>query len=428
MLQFSQHWGILLCSYFSTTDVDVVPDVLFNLLTWVIADKGSIEFSTKRTANLDDHTERRISSTGNDIVFSAAAYPTKKHTTLAMALHHLFRSKLVVTVLNRLGHCSSYSQVQEIETSLATQHALNANEVSLPQVVDPKRPFHFVWHKNDLCEESLCGKGTTHCTNGIVIQRNAPDDSLINSTPVSAVHSSKRKRSLPTHPMILPVFPSGNKVNPPPMAMPSDFNLAITTQVNGVQPVLIDFLWILARMCPSGDVGHPTAVKEDAQCVVEESQLQVVPAGTAFNSLLCKESTPPRSTVAYCPVISASPTDSATVYALLSQSVSMTRKAELPFCVIVLDQAIYAKATDIVLQRASEFSDVVLRMGGFHICMTLLAIIGKRFSDGGLLNLLVEADVAGFSTAGLALSGKQYNGRCASINWSMKQVVSSASA
>eukprot|EP00117_Sycon_ciliatum_P037719 scpid6312/ scgid28153/ len=209
--------------------------------------------------------------------------------------------------------------------------------------------------------------------------------------------------------MILPVFPSGNKVNPPPMAMPSDFNLAITTQVNGVQPALIDFLWILARMCPSGDVGHPTAVKEDAQSVVEESQLQVVPAWTAFNSLLCKESTPPRSTVAYCPVISASPTDSATVYALLSQSVSMTRKAELPFCVIVLDQAIYAKATDIVLQRASEFSDVVLRMGGFHICMTLLAIIGKRFSDGGLLNLLVEADVAGSSTAGLALSGKQYN-------------------
>eukprot|EP00117_Sycon_ciliatum_P049998 scpid66835/ scgid35355/ len=87
----------------------------------------------------------------------------------------------------------------------------------------------------------------------------------------------------------------------------------------------------------------------------------------------------------------------------------MAQQANLPFTMVVLDQAIYAKALDIVLQRPEEFRTVILRMGGFHITMTLLSVIGKRFMDAGLLDLLVEAQVAGSATASLALSGKQYN-------------------
>ena len=39
----------------------------------------------------------------------------------------------------------------------------------------------------------------------------------------------------------------------------------------------------------------------------------------------------------------------------------MARQADLPFTMVVLDQAIYAKAVDIVLQRPQEFRSVVLR-------------------------------------------------------------------
>ena len=61
----------------------------------------------------------------------------------------------------------------------------------------------------------------------------------------------------------------------------------------------------------------------------------------------------------------------------------------------MFDQAIYAKAMDIVIKRPDEFSSVVLHLGAFHICCTFLAIIGKRFGDAGLFDILVESGVGG---------------------------------
>ena len=48
-----------------------------------------------------------------------------------------------------------------------------------------------------------------------------------------------------------------------------------------------------------------------------------------------------------------------------------------------MDLAIYAKAQEIVWKQPGEFVDVDLRMGAFHTAMTFIAVIGKRFGDGG---------------------------------------------
>ena len=62
---------------------------------------------------------------------------------------------------------------------------------------------------------------------------------------------------------------------------------------------------------------------------------------------------------------------------------------------IVVDQAIYAKAVEIVLNpKYKDLKDFcVLRMGAFHTSMTFLAVIGKRFADGGLRDWIVESGV-----------------------------------
>eukprot|EP00117_Sycon_ciliatum_P049458 scpid114324/ scgid35054/ len=75
----------------------------------------------------------------------------------------------------------------------------------------------------------------------------------------------------------------------------------------------------------------------------------------------------------------------ATVYAVLTRLVEMAKQAHLLFTTVVFDQAIYAKAVDIVLQREVEFRSVVLRTGAFHIASTLPSIIGQRLRDAGLL-------------------------------------------
>ena len=48
-------------------------------------------------------------------------------------------------------------------------------------------------------------------------------------------------------------------------------------------------------------------------------------------------------------------------------------------------------------------------MGGFHIALNFLAVIGKRFQDSGLEDLLVESEMYGGSTASVLLKGQSYN-------------------
>ena len=136
---------------------------------------------------------------------------------------------------------------------------------------------------------------------------------------------------------------------------------------------------------------------------------QKVPAWSAFNALVHRTSVPAQAAIGYCPVVNSSPTEMSTVYATLSKCLHRCVNAGLPFTLMVFDQAIYAKALDIVTQRKDEFSSVVLRMGAFHICCTFMAILGKRFRDAGLMDLLVESGVAGVASASSALAGKQYN-------------------
>lgn len=69
----------------------------------------------------------------------------------------------------------------------------------------------------------------------------------------------------------------------------------------------------------------------------------------------------------------------------------MAAKLEQTDTVVVLDQAIYAKAVEVVWKKREDFSSIVLRMGSFHITCVFLSIIGKRFGDSGLGDLLLES-------------------------------------
>ena len=61
--------------------------------------------------------------------------------------------------------------------------------------------------------------------------------------------------------------------------------------------------------------------------------------------------------------------------------------------VVVFDQVIYAKATEIKWKRDELFRHIVIRKGAFHIISLLLGINGKRFQDAGFRNLCIEPQV-----------------------------------
>ena len=74
-----------------------------------------------------------------------------------------------MTTVNRFWHGVSDAKLNEIETGLALE--ASTDPFKIPEIIDPNHPVFFCWDNNDIAEETLSGKGTTHCTTGIIIQK-----------------------------------------------------------------------------------------------------------------------------------------------------------------------------------------------------------------------------------------------------------------
>ena len=71
--------------------------------------------------------------------------------------------------------------------------------------------------------------------------------------------------------------------------------------------------------------------------------------------------------------------------------------------IIVFDQAIYAKALEVLWQNKDQFQRLVIRIGSFHTICAFLAAIGKRFGDAGLAGVLMKNGIVG------VIEGRHYN-------------------
>ena len=76
--------------------------------------------------------------------------------------------------------------------------------------------------------------------------------------------------------------------------------------------------------------------------------------------------------------------------------------------VCVFDQALYAKAAEIVWKQ-EKFKNIIIRMGVFHTICNLLSSIGKRFQDAGLRDLSVESGVIAEGSMAGVMGGRKYN-------------------
>ena len=61
--------------------------------------------------------------------------------------------------------------------------------------------------------------------------------------------------------------------------------------------------------------------------------------------------------------------------------------------VITFYLLIYMKAKQIHWKYPEEFSDVVISMGSFHMTLNFLSLLGKKYLDSGLDDLLIESGV-----------------------------------
>ena len=339
---------------------------------------------TTDCSNPSDRVQRLCSSFAQDLVYAITNGKVKptKHITLPFAVKSLTGNVELVHILNRLGHSLSYSQVEEIDTALCLQKlSLSDGQPVLPRDIHAGVFTTLAWDNIDRLEETVSGKGTSHRVNGIAVQPKSQSPEAMNPEPCLP---KKKKRSINTEPLMLPTYNAGARVGPP--------------EIQGIEGDTRDKLqlakkknlvWLLARM--------------------SMSEVQNICSWTGFNILSRDEVTVVKDTVGYLPTINAPATQISTVNEVLNQSINIMQSLELNKIVCVFDQALFAKAAEVVWKHPEKFKGIILRLGVFHTICTLLATIGKRFQDGGLRDLCVEAGVIADGSVAGVMDGRKYN-------------------
>ena len=115
------------------------------------------------------------------------------------------------------------------------------------------------------------------------------------------------------------------------------------------------------------------------------------------------------STISYLDTLDSPATDLKTAYEVLSRGCEVKDRLRLNAVVCVFDQAFYAKAMEVYWKHKELFCGLVIMMGGFHLLLMLLGVMGSRFGDAGLRELAVQSDVVAEGSVDKALNGKQYN-------------------
>ena len=99
-----------------------------------------------------------------------------------------------------------------------------------------------------------------------------------------------------------------------------------------------------------------------------------------------------QDSVGYLPTVNAPATQMSTVHEVLNQSLAIMQYLHLENIVCVFDQALYAKAVEIIWKHSDKFqTKIIIRLGVFHMTCMFLSTIGKRFQDAGLRDLFVSS-------------------------------------
>ena len=122
--------------------------------------------------------ERRVLCLAQNLIDCASHGRVKlpKHVGLAMTVRHMTGSKRLVSILNRMGHClccSFYDEIESVDTGLAKEILAKSQDcgIVIPSNISPGTFIQFAADNNDLNEETLDGKSTTHATTLVVYQK-----------------------------------------------------------------------------------------------------------------------------------------------------------------------------------------------------------------------------------------------------------------
>ena len=154
------------------TAKQIVPTDVYLFLRWVIMNddvEADLESSCSIAAD-----KRRVLCLAQVPIHCASHGRVKllKHIGLVMSVYHMTESKQLVSILNQMGHCSSYDKIESVDTGLAKILAKSQDCGTVIQFnISPGAFIQFAADNNYLNEETLDGKSTTHAKTLVVYQK-----------------------------------------------------------------------------------------------------------------------------------------------------------------------------------------------------------------------------------------------------------------
>lgn len=358
----------------TTTAPEVVKQFLYGLLCGDMTPK-----------NPSQRTMMLVDSFSQDLVYavSSGSQVPPKHILLPCVVKALTGNVEIIQMLNRLGHGVSYTVIEENETSLCLRKlAATDDDAVLPETIKAHVNTTLAWDNIDRLEETLTGEGTSHRVNGIAVQPRVFGPQPLKPQQTNTVKAKKRSLTVSDTP--LPIYISGERIGPQSFkTIDIDITQVLKTALQK------DLVWFLARQI------DPTN--------------QHIMAWTGFNIITRNDIQVFQDVVGYLPTINGPATNMSTVNEVLNQSDNIRKTLKLEKVVVVLDQALYAKATEIQWKHHDKFQNVILRMGTFHTICNFLSVIGKRFQGSGLKSIIIEAGVVAEGSISGVLEGRQYN-------------------
>ncbi|XP_076121490.1 uncharacterized protein LOC143102032 [Alosa pseudoharengus] len=232
----------------------------------------------------------------------------------------------------------SYSQLEENNTALCLQKLATASNqrVVLPASIKPHVFTNLAWDNIDRLEETLTGKGTSHRVNGIVVQANFYGPHL---SRTDFPHIEKQKqRSVTIEDQGLEVYVAGARVGPQPL--PTREHYIQETKEAALLARKKTMVWALARQT--------------------DPENQTIPSWTGFNISTRDQEPISQDIVGYLPTINSPATELNTVFEILKQLELMRKELHLETIVVVMDQALYAKAAEITWKHREWFPNILL--------------------------------------------------------------------
>jgi len=335
-----------------------------------------------------DRTERVATSIAEDICAAATrgTWKMRKHLLRGLSLHHLTGSAQIVTIVNRLGHCSTYAQILQLETAMENQVEYRDSVLPYNVSMTGNIVANFCWDNFDLNEETVSGHGTTHSTHGIVIQEVNP----VLAEAVTETYLPRKKQTSEKYiSTALPPCYSKKRGDPGLISTGSDLVTSIDALCHMSETEL---LWTVCRALHNKAFSVP-----------------IWSGWVSRTSKLSDSGNVQQSIIGYMQPILFPITETSTVQHCLRTSMEASGKLKQTYTLVTMDLAAAKIAYDVKWSDPDVYNNVIINLGAFHTMCSYMGSLGKMMAGSGFEELVIEAGICASGSIDRVMSGKHYN-------------------